>query len=271
MSTYDQLPQGKPLLAVSQPGHEVRVHHWLELARPDVIVLTDGSGRDGAPRLNTTAALLDRVGARPAPLFGAVTDRDLYDAVLLGDVALLAELTRAIARQIDVGRYHYVLGDAAEYLVPVHEVFRAMLDAAVEIARRDTGRTIFNLDFPLDGPSDAVHPLLRSRAYFLELDGAAMKRKVASACDFASSNRELEAVLRRLGTDRSSVECLRPAFTEAGLADLPHPSACDVYGDYPLAVAGYDQAVRYAAHVRPLLEKLHLALGLADAQIHCAA
>ena len=39
--------QRKAALIVAHPGHELRVHHWMELARPLVLVLTDGSGRQG--------------------------------------------------------------------------------------------------------------------------------------------------------------------------------------------------------------------------------
>ena len=37
----------KDFLFVAHPGHELCVHGWLEIARPKVFVLTDGSGRSG--------------------------------------------------------------------------------------------------------------------------------------------------------------------------------------------------------------------------------
>jgi hypothetical protein len=52
-------------LVVAHPGHELRVHHWLELTRPFVIVLTDGSGHSGQSRLASTTRVLAAAGARP--------------------------------------------------------------------------------------------------------------------------------------------------------------------------------------------------------------
>jgi hypothetical protein len=47
MASYNKgipsaLPDGKAALVVAHPGHELRVFHWLRLARPCVFVLTDG-------------------------------------------------------------------------------------------------------------------------------------------------------------------------------------------------------------------------------------
>lgn len=271
MSTDDQLPPGKPLLAIAHPGHELRVHHWLEIAAPDVLVLTDGSAHGGIPQLAATHELLDRLGAHPAGVFGALADWRLYDSILSGNVALLADLTRQIASQIVSGRYDYVLGDPAENVNPGHDVFRAMLDAAVELARRRTERTILNLDYPLEAASDSVHPLLRSRTYVLELDEEALDRKIAAARCFITPGGDFDAVLRKLSVGGLGVECLRPAVTEAGLADVEGTPAYEIHGEQIALVVGYERAVRHATHVRPLLERLHAMLGLAETQISCAA
>src|SRR5207253_5484219 len=36
------LPGGRAALVIAHPGHELRVYHWLRLARPSVFILTDG-------------------------------------------------------------------------------------------------------------------------------------------------------------------------------------------------------------------------------------
>src|ERR671917_288531 len=56
---------GKAALVVAHPGHELCVYGWLEQARPRVFVLTDGSGRSGIPRLQSTTKILARHGAIP--------------------------------------------------------------------------------------------------------------------------------------------------------------------------------------------------------------
>src|SRR5205085_11261535 len=78
------VPRRRAALVVAHPGHELRLHHWLERARPTVCVLTDGSGRSGPSRLGFTADLLGRLGAEAGPIFGRFSDLDAYDALLAG-------------------------------------------------------------------------------------------------------------------------------------------------------------------------------------------
>ena len=58
-------PDQKTALIIGHPGHELRVFHWLEITRPAVFVITDGSGRSGRSRLPSTTRILDQVGASP--------------------------------------------------------------------------------------------------------------------------------------------------------------------------------------------------------------
>jgi len=71
-------------LVIAHPGHELRVHGWLEKARPLVFVLTDGSGRSGLPRLNSTRKVLLDAGAKTGPIFGRFTDAETYASIPRG-------------------------------------------------------------------------------------------------------------------------------------------------------------------------------------------
>ena len=70
------LPDGNAALIIGHPGHELRIHHWLESARPLTFVLTDGSGRGLESRLPSTRLVLERAGAKPASIFGPWTDAE---------------------------------------------------------------------------------------------------------------------------------------------------------------------------------------------------
>ncbi len=69
-------------LVVAHPSHELRVHGWLQMARPLVFILTDGSGREGQPRLPSTTKVLDDLGASQGSIYGRSTDLQIYDAFL---------------------------------------------------------------------------------------------------------------------------------------------------------------------------------------------
>ena len=75
------------MLIVGHPGHELRVYGWLMSARPVVQVLTDGSGSGGHSRIDSTTTLLDGVAAVRGAIYGRMTDREIYRAILEGDHA----------------------------------------------------------------------------------------------------------------------------------------------------------------------------------------
>ncbi|HEX9942362.1 MAG TPA: hypothetical protein VGG03_10125 [Thermoanaerobaculia bacterium] len=112
-------PEGhRAALVIAHPGHELRVHHWLERTRPVVLVLTDGSGHTDRSRLASTTAILERTGATPGPIYGRLADRDLYRAILDGDADLFAALADEIAGILENQGVEYVAGDAVEGFNP---------------------------------------------------------------------------------------------------------------------------------------------------------
>ena len=170
-------------MIIAHPGHELRVHHWLETAQPAALVLTDGSGRTQRSRLDSTTRILQRVKATTGPIYGRFTDADIYQAMITGQqqvfLALLEEMAEwLVAEQID-----YIAGDALEGYNTSHEVCRFLTGAACELASRRRGRKILNFDFLLTGLPDACPPELQPDAIGLHLDAAAVERKLAAAQD----------------------------------------------------------------------------------------
>jgi hypothetical protein len=175
------LSQGRAALIVAHPSHELRVHGWLELVRPRVFIWTDGAGRSGESRLNWTTTILAQAGATPGGIYGRLSDRDVYAAVLErnydGFINLIEELSAELLRE----QIEYVAGDAVEGHNVTHEVGRLMTGAAVEIASRRRGRAIGNYDFIVVGRPDDCPAGLRSKALRLHLNDDAFKRKLAAA------------------------------------------------------------------------------------------
>src|SRR3954470_24125660 len=91
------LRPGTAALIVAHPGHELRVHGWLEAARPRVCVLTDGSGRTGRSRLDSTTRVLDAAGACAGTVYGPLSDGDLYAAVLEHEHAPFTRVVEELA------------------------------------------------------------------------------------------------------------------------------------------------------------------------------
>ncbi|HJQ84905.1 MAG TPA: hypothetical protein VKA21_12560 [Candidatus Binatia bacterium] len=250
-------PPTRPALVIAHPGHELRVHGWLERARPRTFVLTDGSGRSGRSRLSSTSTVLDAAGAEPGPIYGRLSDRTMYAAILDGDVALFLALAEELAAAFARDGVDAVAGDAVEGYNPAHDVCRLLIEAAIDIARTATGREIASFDFALAGAPDACADELRSRALRLDLDADAFARKHAAARRYAELADEVDVALDTNGAAAFRVELLRPVDRHAARHALAGASpAYERHGERRVAAGHYRRVLRYRDHVAPLAAAL---------------
>lgn len=168
-------------LVVAHPSHELRVHGWLEQAKPYVCVLTDGAGRSGEPRLARTSEVLSRCGATQGAIYGRLTDLQVYAAILNGDAKLFDDLVEELAQVFVAEKIDYVVGDAAEGYSVTHDICRIMIGAAVDLAEREHGHRVASYDFLAVGPPDECPDELRNEAIWLRLDDELFDRKVKAA------------------------------------------------------------------------------------------
>src|SRR5262245_716583 len=122
------------MVAVAHPGHELRVLDFIARTSPLVAVLTDGSGSTGRSRLAQTTALLEEVGARPAPVYGRFTDRNAYDHLMRADASPFLVTAADLSEVIRAHRITAIATDAAEGYNPVHDVCRVLTEAAVGLS-----------------------------------------------------------------------------------------------------------------------------------------
>ena len=93
----------------------------------------------------------------------------------------------------------------------------------------------------------------------LELDEAALARKLTAAREYVEMAQDVDAALDRWGASAFRHECLR----ETSL-DLREPQAADTapyyeqHGDRRRAEGTYEQVIRYREHIRPLREALRM-------------
>lgn len=272
-------------VVVAHPGHEVRVHGWLERETPLVFVLTDGAGRAGRPRIASTAEYLKKFGMRPGCVFARFTDAEVYRLVLAHDFDPFLRLSEELAEAFVEARVSRVAGDSAEGYTTSHDIARLVTNAAVEMASRASGRTIVNYDFTLVRRPDHCPEPLRAEAVWLHLDDETFARKLGAAFEFypelAAETRDAlqgnghEAVADYFklrddehaatdlsGLDMFRVECLRPVREGDGRFDAERPFY-EWNGEEKVAQGFYEQVIRYGEHMRPLADALaeHAARG----------
>jgi AcrR family transcriptional regulator len=241
-------------LFIAHPGHELRVHGWLETARPVTFVLTRGDGPDRPSRLASTRKIVAAAGASEGSVFGRFEDREIYAALLRRDEALVVGLLDELVTELIALNVEYVVGDAEEGYNPSHDVCRYLTTAAAVMVSRAAGRTIRDFDVLLMGPPDLCPPAVRHQAISLRLDDAALERKLRSAHTYVEVRDEVERALQRHGVEAFRTEFLRPVVREA--APLAMPPFYEVYGEREVASGRYADVIRYDRHVLPLKQAL---------------
>src|SRR6266480_3056163 len=253
-----------PAVIIAHPGHELRVHHWLEQAKPAVCVLTDGSGHTQKSRLDSTTGVLSGAGAVAGPVYGRFTDADMYDAVRRADYVMFTNLADELADWLVAGGFTEVAGDAIEWYNTSHDVCRYLIAAAAEIALRRTGRELALWQCLLAGPPDSCPAELRAQARWVRLDDAALQRKLDAAEGYPELAAEVAVVKEKFGVAPFAIECLQPTTAVAGFATEPADKPYyEEYGEKQVAAGHYADVIRYREHVQPLRDRLRVHADLA--------
>jgi hypothetical protein len=266
------------ILAIAHPGHELRVHHWLETNRPQVWVLTDGSGHTGRSRIDSTSRVLEATGAIPGPVYAHLSDVALYEAVLNFEFRPFIAVVDRLAAALMPEHVSCVAGDAEEGYNPAHDICRLIINAAVHLVQLKLDRHVPNYDFTLAGAPAPGADELCERSIWLTLDDAAFARKVSAARNYPELQGEVEAALNgtpngSLGNDpllneRSRatygvstannfrVECLRYVAPSGLRRDKDAVPFYEEYGERQVRAGHYTRVLRYREHILPLAEAL---------------
>lgn len=246
---------GSAVLVIAHPGHELRVHGWLERTRPRVLVLTDGSGHTGSSRLDSTARILAGAKATPGLIFGALTDRQAYDALLSGDVGLFTDLARRISEELVSPEVETVLSDAAEGYNPIHDLCSFVVDAAATLAGRRRSSPPGVYDFPLAGPPTPEGFDAARDGLSIRLSDEEFGRKLAATKSYARLDGDVAAAFENYGEDAFRIESLR-RLDSSRRPPKPEPFFYETYGERQVAAGHYARVLRYREHVRPVEEAL---------------
>ncbi len=238
------------LLVVGHPGHELRVHHWLELARPRVAVLTDGSGGSGVARLDATARVIEAAGATPSRIFGGLRDREAYEILLDRRHDELLALAETLTAEAESCEATILVGDAAEGFNPVHDLCRALIDAVAQRISRRRRSPVTNLEFALEAPPESGAD--RPGTIRFELDAGALERKLAAARSYGQLRSEVEQALSAHGDRAFALECLSPVDADRDWSlRVPQPPAFESWGERRVREGVYDRVLRFEEHFLP--------------------
>jgi len=243
------------MLFVAHPGHELLLWGWIARARPRTCVVTDGSGHGSTPRLGWTEKTLRSLEAPISSIFGRLTDRELYSALLGCDFDLIDSLVTDLASELVRRSIDVVVADAAEGFSPAHDLCRALAGAACSLAAL-AGVHVRHYEYPIyagpQGFDGAAEDVFR-----IELDDAELTAKIAAARDRAAVIPDIGPMLSQFGEGPFRRETLRPVqdWTEQGWPKDQRP-LYERIGEERVSSAVYGRVIRYTDHVRPIVDHL---------------
>jgi hypothetical protein len=236
-------------LVIGHPGHELRLFRWLEVDHPTVFVLTDGSGRSGRPRLESTRAVLAATGCESGSPFGPFSDGDVYRAFLDCDVRALAACTLDLAKALAAGKFRAVVSDGVELYNPTHDLCWVVANLASQRAAKMSGFAIERFDFAVAGAAND--------GLTITLDDDAFRRKIEMAHRYEDIAVDIADLIARLGEDALRTEVFTPVAADAmftgSLAEKPY---FEQRGEEQVSAGRYATVLRYREHFLPLVSSL---------------
>lgn len=247
-------------LVIAHPGHELRVFSWLEQIRPRVYILTDGSGSNGAARLETSTQTLNAASAEQGPLFGVITDRDAYRVVLRQDVKTTIELVRHLAQDLDDSGIELVMCDEIEGFNPVHDLCGVIVALACDLVQRRTGKKLQCYDFPLEGsPIKHLSSLVATKAKFFhhQLSNKDWQRKQRAIEENIALRAESTKSISAYGVETFKQEVFSPLRLDQKLSMLRQNTPYyESYGEKRVAEGIYNEVLRFNDHFCPLIDQV---------------
>ena len=267
------LPDERSLLVISHPGHELRLYGWIDRVQPLICILTDGSGGNGAPRLDKTLHVLHALRAEIGPICGELSDRRIYEEIRHHRFELFDTLCERLARLIIARDIDIVVSDAMEGYNPTHDLCEVLAQAAVAIANGRKNRPTRHYTFPLMGdprqpPADGYGVQAASRTticHTIELTPSQFKCKLETIRTYADNaggklREEVEDAFRTysehafareyLFATPESRQALEPDFAQA-------KPFYEIYGEKQVAAGRYPRVIRFREHILPLMNRLY--------------
>jgi len=194
----------------------------------------------------------------PGPVFGPVSDLEVYAAILTGDVQFFLRWAEVLAEDLARTRTERLVGDAAEGHNSAHDMWRGVLDAAVDIAAHRFDWPVQSYDFTLFGHPGECPDALRDSAIWVSLDDEQFHRKVEAVAGYSPKlAAEVDAVLRGelfKGANRFSEPALAlAAASDAGIGLEDLARFPDLLAQINATVAGIELDAFREECLRPVV------------------
>jgi hypothetical protein len=246
----------KSALIIGHPGHELRAFKFLKDSKPDVYILTDGSGQNNESRLYQSIKLIESLGATYKNTFTPFTDKELYNIILSGEIDKIKHVKEELLILIKENNYDEIYGDALEGFNPTHDICRYIINGIVaELEKSNPSKSILNYDFVLDKAPDIVSQKEQEHNLSFELSPLELEMKIKAGLNYPELKTEIEMAIERFGVSSFSWEsyCRITDLNQIinWKNSLPY---YEEIGRQRVASGAYKTCIEFEKHIRPIAE-----------------
>lgn len=251
----------KTALIIGHPGHELRAYAFIKKYKPDVFILTDGSGSSNAPRIQQSMKLLASLGAKFQDSIKSFTDIELYNIVLEQNFSEILFYKNSLKDIIIRNDYDIIVGDALEGFNPTHDICRYLINGILsDISVNNNSKTILNYDFVLDSAPNNISLDNNIGGLSLKLSDEEFQMKLNAAMSYPELKYEVDTAIEKYGKEVflwesfgrvldinqiSNWNSLRPYYEE--------------FGEKRVNEGSYSSIITFEKHIKPIAE---LCLGI---------
>jgi len=243
-------------LIIGHPGHELRAYAFIKKYKPDVFILTDGSGSHKASRLHQSIKLLDSLGAKFQDTIKIFTDIELYNIVLGQNLSEIISYKNSLKQIIIDNDYDIIVGDALEGFNPTHDICRYLINGIIsEMSFSINAKAILNYDFVLDSAPNNISFDNNIEGLSLKLTDEDFKMKIEAAMSYPELKYEVVTAIEKYGTEVFLWESFGRVF------DLNQISNWDTirpyyeeFGEKRVGQGAYSAIITFDKHIKPIAE-----------------
>lgn len=246
----------KSALIIGHPGHELRAFKFLKDSKPDVYILTDGSGQNNESRLYQSIKLIESLGATYKSIFNPFTDKELYNIILSGDLDKIKQVKDQLFILIKEGNYDEIYGDALEGFNPTHDICRYMINGIVaELEKINPSKSILNYDFVLDKAPDMLSQKENTHNLSFELSDPELDMKIKAGLNYPELKTEIEMAIERFGISSFAWEFYGKITNLKQIVNWETASPYyEEVGKKRVASGAYKNCIEFEKHMRPIAE-----------------
>lgn len=190
-------------LYIAHPGHELLLSQWIIDNKPEVNILTDGSGAAGVSRLGSSTRVLERLGANKGLIFGKFTDAEIYAHILNRNINIFSLLVDNMLNAWRQNPPSCIVVDGLEGYNPAHDLINLLVSCACRYFAEQEDKNISLYSFNLVNKA-----IPAAGSIITNLTDEQRKQKKELAFSYPEMRKEVDMAIARLGEEECLTECL---------------------------------------------------------------